>query len=253
MAGRKNEHEMGQPQGVQVQLCMPRPEATPGVPPGLEYLAQIDQVLVHQQVEVVEVLTGFQMENKYQIKNSLGQQVYFAAEESSVSQRLFCGPARGFVIHIVDNNGQEVTRVTREFKCCGGCSCCANCGSCALEIQIEAPVGQVVGIARQLQSCVTPRFSIMDSNQQQVFYVEGPTCICQGICCTADVDFRIYTADRAHEVGKLSKQWSGYVKEAITNANNFGVSFPMDLDVRMKATLIGTLFLIDFMYFEHKK
>ena len=27
-------------------------------------------------------------------------------------------------------------------------------------------------------------------------------------------------------------------------------SFPMDLDVRMKATLIGAMFLIDFMFFE---
>ena len=29
-------------------------------------------------------------------------------------------------------------------------------------------------------------------------------------------------------------------------------SFPMDLDVRMKATLIGAMFLIDFMFFEKK-
>ena len=33
---------------------MPAPEVIAGIPPGLEYLAQIDQLLVHQQVEVFE-------------------------------------------------------------------------------------------------------------------------------------------------------------------------------------------------------
>ena len=34
---------------------MPAPEETiPGCPPGLEYLTKIDQLLVHQQVEVFE-------------------------------------------------------------------------------------------------------------------------------------------------------------------------------------------------------
>ena len=33
---------------------MPKPETFQGCPPGLEYLLNIDQVLVHQQVELLE-------------------------------------------------------------------------------------------------------------------------------------------------------------------------------------------------------
>lgn len=47
-----------------------------------------------------------------------------------------------------------------------------------------------------------------------------------------------------HEVGKISKQWSGFVREYFTAADNFGITFPMDLDVKMKANMIGALFLI---------
>ena len=41
-------------------------------------------------------------------------------------------------------------------------------------------------------------------------------------------------------------------KEAFTDMDNFGITFPMDLDVRCKATLIGACFLIDYMFFEKK-
>lgn len=51
-----------------------------GIPSGLEYLSQVDQLLVKQKVELFEALTGFETANKYTIKNSMGQKVYYAAE-----------------------------------------------------------------------------------------------------------------------------------------------------------------------------
>ncbi len=52
----------------------------PNVPPGLEYLTMIDQLLVKQKVELLEAFTGFETNNKYSIKNSMGQHVYYAVE-----------------------------------------------------------------------------------------------------------------------------------------------------------------------------
>jgi len=54
------------------------------------------------------------------------------------------------------------------------------------------------------------------------------------------------------EIGKVTKEFSGALRELVTDADNFAVLFPIDLDVRMKATLLGAVFMIDFMFFEHK-
>lgn len=52
------------------------------------------------------------------------------------------------------------------------------------------------------------------------------------------------------EVGKISKQWAGLVREMFTDADYFGINFPMDLDVRMKAVLLGACFLIVCISFD---
>ncbi|XP_077998867.1 phospholipid scramblase 1-like [Glandiceps talaboti] len=240
------------PQPQQQTQWMPAPQAGIGMSPGLAYLSQIDQLLVHQVVELMEVFTGWECRNRYEVKNSMGQQVYFAGEESDLCMRQCCGPARGFQMHIVDNTQQEVIRVNREFKCCAGCCWCANVDHCAFELAVEAPVGQVVGYVRQRQYCWVAEYDILDANREQVLRVKGPCCVCQGVCCTWDQEFVVYDKKMTTELGKISKQWGGLGREMFTNANNFSLTFPLDLDVKMKATLLGACFLIDFMFFEQK-
>ncbi|KAF7667073.1 hypothetical protein LDENG_00079400 [Lucifuga dentata] len=172
----------------------------PGCPPGLEYLTQVDQLLIKQKVELVEALVGFESNNKYEIRNSMGQNVFYAVEENDCLSRQCCGPMRSFTIHVLDNFGQEVITVTRPLKCM---SCFFPC--CLQELEVQSP---------------------------------------------PDVDFEILTMDEVSKIGKISKQWTGLLREAFTDSDNFGIQFPMDLDVRMKAVMIGACFLIDFMFFE---
>ena len=37
-----------------------------------------------------------------------------------------------------------------------------------------------------------------------------------------------------------------------SDADTYGISFPIDLDVNAKALILGALFLIDIMYFEER-
>lgn len=228
---------------------MLKPAADPNCPPGLEYLTQIDQLLVQQTVEILEAFVGIEGNNKFHVKNSTGQRIYYAAEESDCCPRMVCGPHRGFTMHMVDNYGEFVMKSTRDFKCCGGVCFCACLDCFSYEIEVEAPPRVPIGYVKQGWSLFKPVFNIQDEDHQTVLQLKGPCacCMCEIPCC--DVEFGIYTM-AGRRIGRISKQWSGLAKEVFTEADHFGVSFPVDLDVKVKATLLSAVFLINMMFFE---
>lgn len=231
----------GYPPPGQVQW-MQAPAVIPNCPPGLEYLTQIDQLLIKQQVELLEAFTDFETNNKYKILNSMGQQVFFAAEDTDCCTRQVCGPCRPFEMKILDNMQREVIHLTRPLRCS---SCCFPC--CLQEIEVQSPPGTVIGYCVQNWSILIPKFEIQNAARETVLRIEGPLCQCN-MC--GDVEFDVLSADGQNKVGKISKQWTGLVKEAFTDADNFGISFPMDLDAQIKGVILGSCFLIDFMFFE---
>jgi len=239
-------------QGVQF---MAHPGAISGVPPGLEYLTQVDQLICKQMVELFEVVTGWECKNKYRIFNSVNQQVYFAFEESELCNRICCGPNRGFVIHITDNNQQEVLRIERPFECCKGCCWCAERGGlCDYPIFVKDAQGNSLGSVHLRNSKCAPHFGIYDSYGSLLYDTWGPVCPVQCICgCTDDLMFPLKSASDYSTVGNISKIWGGAIREMFTKADTFGLTFPINLDVKHKALMLGAIFIIEFMVFERQK
>lgn len=208
----------------------------------MEYLGMIDQVIIKQQVELLEAFIGFETANKYSVLNSMGQKIFFAAEDSDCCTRNCCGPIRPFNMNIVDNGGREVIHISRPLRCD---NCWFPC--CLQTLEVTAPPGTPIGYVVQEWSILYPKFRIENAQRETVLRIDGPCC---RFSFCGDVEFRILSADGMGVVGQISKQWSGLVKEAFTDADNFGIKFPMDLSITMKAVMIGAAFLIDFMFFE---
>jgi len=238
--------------GGQQPTWMSRPRPLGNCPPGLEYLTQLDQLLIQQKVELFEAFTDIETKNKYVIKNSLGQQCYYAYEESDLCMRICCKAGRGFNMHIVDNSGNPVLNLVRPFKCFAGCCWCAGaCECCSDLIRIEDATGNLIGSINQNGSCWIPWFDVRDADDSTVFKIKGPCCVCPGVCCTCDFPFEVLTTGPNKEpVGRISKTYAGFTKELFTDASNFSLTFPGDLDVKMKGVLLGATFLIDMMFFE---
>ncbi len=64
------------------------------------------------------------------------------------------------------------------------------------------------------------------------------------MCSVVLIALQLKGKDGEQSVGQISKHWSGFLKEALTDTDNFNVQFPQDLDVKMKAVLLGAAFLI---------
>ena len=81
----------------------------------------------------MEAVTGFETANKYKVFNSMGQQVYYAKEDTDCLTRQCCGPIRPFDMKISDLQGQEVLHLTRPLRCQ---TCCFPC--CLQEMEVRA-------------------------------------------------------------------------------------------------------------------
>ncbi|PIO71831.1 Scramblase [Teladorsagia circumcincta] len=173
-------------------LWMTVPQPIAGVPPGLEYLTMVDQIVVHQLLEFREIILNYQTRNKYVLLNANGE--------------------------------QEVLRITRPFKCCGGGD---------VDRYIDR-IGSVV----QRRACCASSFDVKDENDRLVLTIDGPF-----IACGRNVEFPVTTPSGTPS-GSITKKWRGFLREMYTNADTFSVSFPLDLDVKSKALLLGATFMI---------
>lgn len=240
------EPQVTQPGARQPGQWMTAPDqAPPNCPPGLEYLTLVDQLLVKQKVELLEAFLDFEGNNKYVVTNSMGQQVYFMAENTDCCTRQFCGNMRPFEMTVLDNHQREVVHFSRPLKCDNCLPCC-----CLQELEVFSPPGTLIGYVKQNWTFCRPNFTIYAADKTTpIIKIRGPFCTLK---CCSDVKFDVLTTSDEN-VGEIRKQWTGLVKEAFTDADNFGITFPMDLDVKVKATLLGALVLIDFLHFEENE
>ena len=53
-------------------------------------------------------------------------------------------------------------------------------------------------------------------------------------------------------MGRITKKWSGLLREAFTDADTFGVEMGPAMDPRLRPLMVAATFLIDFLYFEDR-
>ncbi|XP_011350285.1 phospholipid scramblase 1-like isoform X2 [Ooceraea biroi] len=193
----------------------------------------LDYLFVNQKIELLQAFTGWETKNRYTITNLNGETVFYVAEESDVCARLCLSKYRPCEFDIFDQNRQQILRIVRPFRCD---SCCCPCYLQTIEVYSGSTL---LGSVTQEWSLWRPTFYIRDASGEPVLTIKGPIlrfCI--------DVSFKVKSMDEKHRVGVIQKQWSGFGRELFTVSDMFGISFPRDLDVKIKAVLLGAALLI---------
>lgn len=188
-------------------------------------------LIITQQKEWGEILTGFEARNRYVISDESGNRLYLAAEEpGSTLIRWFLKALRPFTINVLTEDGHVVMRVTRPFR------------FYFHKAEVVDSQRLSLGVIERRFSLLRRIYSVFNSSGEEVFQLFGPIL--------HPWTFEIKEGEA--EYGKIVKMWSGLLKEGITDADNFGVMLPAEWDVKLKALFLGAVFLIDFVHFENQ-
>ncbi|XP_010623566.1 phospholipid scramblase 2 isoform X2 [Fukomys damarensis] len=211
-------------------------ETIPNSPPALEHLAGINQLIVCQRFDS-EVFGHLKTSKTYEVMNNQGQRIYFAEERNNRFLLYLCGISRPFTMTIYGNVGQDIITMNKALRC----SCCWS--SCCLQkLTVEAPPGEKIGYVYQYFHPFLPKFKIKNENKKDVLKIRGPCLVSN---CLWDLNFNLLSLDEEIVIGNISKHCSGFVTApSLTDADTFSIQFPIDLDVKNKALILGASFLI---------
>ena len=188
---------------------------------------------VRQKRELLEVFTGFEPKSKYEISTTDGETVAFAVEISKgflgFLMRLSLKAARPFTIQAVTGTGELLFKAVRPWTWFFA------------RMEVFNGAGALVGTI-QRRFHLLRRYDVTAADGRFVGQLQGPLF--------KPWTFRLMRDEV--EVGKITKKWSELLKEAFTDADNFGVELGASLNGDDRLILLGATFLIDAAHFENK-
>ena len=162
-----------------------------------------------------------------------GQQLYIAAEEAgSTMMRIFLRAFRPFIIRIFADGTDAISLIiTRPFRWYFH------------RVEVENGQGELLGVVERQFALLSRTYFVSCAGGRENYSIESPLLS----------PWTFYIRDsNGEEQGKITKKWGGFIKETISNADDFGVTWPAQWDSTVKSVLLGAVFLIDFIYFESR-
>ena len=125
-------------------------------------LTQFPELYVRQEIEHLEVFTGFETANRYSVRTPSGEQLLYAFEESSMLGRNILKSHRPLNIHVIDRNNTNVITASRSFYWFFA------------HLHVSDGSGQRIGSMQRRFSFLTRRFDLMDATGRIVAEMRGP-------------------------------------------------------------------------------
>ncbi|XP_040190186.1 phospholipid scramblase 3-like [Rana temporaria] len=200
----------------------------PVAPPGLEYLLQVNGLLMKQTRKSI-----FQIASTYDLFDTNGQLVYQATEK-----RKFFGPRMD--LRVANTKGYNVLNLLVPLKWC----------SLNTKLQVSSSSGELLGYIVEQWTSLTLSFHILDPSGLVCLKVKGPGW---GAGFMSDLHYKVLSADKTTQVGVITHVWRGLAKEMFSSKDNYTINFPMDLHVSMKAMLMACALFIDLLNEERRQ
>ncbi|MBA3503728.1 MAG: phospholipid scramblase family protein [Myxococcota bacterium] len=192
---------------------------------------------VRQRKNWMEIITSFDARNKYVVYDEGGNPVFNVEEQGSgfgsIVKRLFLRNMRPFTSHVEDLAGQgQLLVLTKPFR------------FIFHRLEIRDPSGTLLGAIQRRWTWFRRKYIVEGPDGQEVATLFGPIF--------RPWTFQIQLPGSDAEVGLIQKKWSGLLKEAFSDADNFWVDFAQIQDPQLRAVLFAATVLIDIVHFENR-
>ena len=232
-------------------------------------LDKIQEMIIKQESDILEAVTGCQEPNNYHIYGKLqnGEKYYIFKfkEFSSCGMRFWCPVScRELIMKIKiaydekenenDNDNDEEFNnsflyIEKKFKC----PCC-NCIRPEMRVFITE-TNTLLGTIEEGFSCCDPIFNVYDKDGKVIYNIETDCCQCGFMCrnnCWGKTDecvFFIYDVEnKSNPIGEISKKAAS---SQLSIADNYSVIFPKNATLEQKILLTVAGVMIDYQYFEN--
>ncbi|MFP4424698.1 MAG: phospholipid scramblase-related protein [Candidatus Woesearchaeota archaeon] len=183
------------------------------------------KLIVRQKVEPIEIFTGFETSNRYQILDMDGNERFYAYEEGSFFARNILGTRRPLTIKVIDKEKNEILSITRDwFFFRAG----------------YRVTGKTDGAIVQKKWFIKKSFEIL-KDKHSILYCKNSI--------PHPWTFRIQESKQ--EIGRITKKWSG-AKDIFSDADNFLIDFAK-IRKEYRLMILATALAIDTRVFESKK
>ncbi|CAH0766177.1 unnamed protein product [Diatraea saccharalis] len=200
---------------------------------GLDFLIGVSRLQIKQTIELYDMTSRIESENRYILKVPGGESLYIASEVSNRTVRCLCGSGRSFVMHLHDNTRQEALVLQRRLA---AASCCFPCR--LQEMRVVAPPGDYVGRVQQQWTWMVPFFLVRGATDEILYTIEGPSSVRRSALLISE--FKILTKDALRELGTISHGWDRELNSFTTT-----VCYPdIAVQPKHKALLLAAAFLL---------
>jgi uncharacterized protein YxjI len=195
------------------------------------------RLTVRQRKSWMEILTSFDGRNKYVVYDEAGNPVFNVEEQGTkfgaFLKRLFLRSWRPFTSHVEDLNGQRQLLVLQKpFR------------FIFHRLEVRDGAGNLLGAVQRKWTWIRRKYVIEGPSGNHIATLFGPIL--------RPWTFKIQPAGTEQELGLIQKKWSGLVKEAFTDADNFWIEYEAVTDPQLRAVLFAATALIDIVHFENR-
>ncbi|KAI0228684.1 Phospholipid scramblase 2 [Lamellibrachia satsuma] len=217
-----------QPQYSQSQMMSPS-----ACPPGLDVLLDTGQVVIHKANLRHNTVIKEDAVSRLEVIDEMRHLLFYIEQDPPPNGE------HSFMFRFYNSQKTEVAQVYNPVssECvCGGASW-HWFKRCKFSAIVYAPPGVIAGFIRRSHTLFVQEYEILGPHEDILLLLRG-----------GPADLEIYTPDLDDEIGRLSVHgWCGIMHEIRRSAHDYGLTFPLDLDIRVKVVLLAAVFALDWV------